>query len=280
MKKILFIGAGNMGQALIEGIIQKKLFDPKEIYVYELRKDLQHNIEKDYKVNIMTELNNENLDQIDIVMLAVKPQNFFNFHKNRLMDPLAEYIKKEKLIISIMASVRIKKILEFFTNNPSVIRIMPNTPLLIGKGFSGISPDSQTTEDQLEITMKIFSAVGDSEIVDEDKLDAITGISGSGVALVYKFIDAVADAGVLEGIPRELALRIVCQTVLGGAKMVMETGASPEILKDKVASPGGTTIEGLFSLEKSGFKGHIMQAVRDVIKKSKTIAAIGSDGSK
>ena len=178
---------------------------------------------------------------------------------------------QQLLLISIAAGVTLARLEGALPAGVHVIRVMPNTPALVGAGAAAYALGNHATAADGELAQQLLSAVGVAMPVKESLLDAVTGLSGSGPAYVYQFIEALSDGGVAAGLPRDVATKLAAQTVLGGAKMVLETGQHPGALKDQVTSPGGTTIEGLFELEKGGLRGTVMRAVRAATDKAKKL---------
>ena len=263
--KVGFIGCGNMGSAMISGIIRKNILNSKDIYVYDSNKE---------KLNELCEALNttaaasakEVFENCKYVILAVKP-----YVVKPLLTGLTEYIKEDTVIISIAAGVTMKA-LKNASNSDRVVRVMPNTPALVGEGASAVVFTDLITKDEQQYIVEILNTLGISCIVDEKLMDAVGAVSGSGPAYVYMFIEALADAGVLGGLDRQLSYKLAAQTVLGSAKMVLETGKHPGALKDDVCSPGGSTIEGVKSFEESGFRGSIIDAAVAVMNKTKKMA--------
>lgn len=262
--KIGFIGGGNMASAIVLGVISSGLCAKNEVYVCDKNEDALKKYDKEINVS------NDNASALlaDVVVLAVKP-NIIPF--------VLEEIKKEKsaknkVFISIAAGVTIEKIKNILGKDAKVIRVMPNTPLLVGEGMTALAEQSgSVTEEEFSLALNIFNSLGKTEVVPEDLLNAVTGISGSSPAYVYMFIEAMADAGVLAGIPRDKACKMAAQSVLGSAKMVLETGKHPGELKDMVCSPKGTTIEAVSELEKRGFRSAIIEAIKKCIDKAKSM---------
>lgn len=188
-----------------------------------------------------------------------------------MLGDLSQHFTDKHLLISIAAGVPISKLEGGLGQAARIIRVMPNTPALVGASASAFSASKTATREDCDLAQRLFSAVGTAFQVKESLLDAVTGLSGSGPAYVYMFIEALSDAGVAAGLPRDVALKLAAQTVLGGARMVLETGLHPGALKDMVASPGGTTIEGIYELEKGKLRGTLMSAVRAATEKSRKL---------
>lgn len=196
------------------------------------------------------------VEQSEIVFLAVKPQ-----YMSAALDEIRTTVRDSHLIVSIAAGVPSSRIAEGLDADCRIVRVMPNTPALVGCGASAIAAGSNATDDDLDLVERLLSTVGIAVRVNESLLDAVTGLSGSGPAFGYQAIEALSDGGVLMGLPRDIATRLAAQTLLGAAKMVLETGQHPGALKDAVTSPGGTTIAGLHALELSGFRAALISAV-------------------
>jgi pyrroline-5-carboxylate reductase len=216
-------------------------------------------------------VSDDNLDvarQADIIVLAIKPQVAAS-----VLTGLEPAIAPGKLIISIMAGITTGFIEKTLTNGLRVVRVMPNTPALIQAAATAICPGRKASEQDLEVSREIFSRLGTVAIVPEKQMDAVTALSGSGPAYVYTMIEALADAGVNSGLPRDVAAQLAVQTVVGAARMVAETGEHPALLREKVTSPGGTTIAGLHALENGRFRGVLMDAVDAACRRSKELSA-------
>jgi len=267
--KILFIGAGNMAQAIINGIIKNNILPAGNINIYEIDEKKREEVKNKYNIGIQNEIN-DTISKYNILILSVKPQIFKTFKDNNIMNKIPNFMNKDQLIVSVMAGITIKKINAFFINNNSIIRIMPNTPALIGKSMSVISPSKYVKKNNLDIVINIFKSIGEIEVLDEKHLDIVTGLSGSGPAYVFTFIEALTQGGVLCGLDKKTAEKLVIQTILGSTLMIDENNRV-EDLRHKVTSPGGTTIAGLSVLEKKGFRSTVMEAVKKAAKRSKEL---------
>ena len=264
-KKIGFIGGGNMAEAIIKGLLGGGV-SAGAIMVAEPMPLRRNFLSAEYSA----EVTDDNLDvarQADIIILAIKPQVAAS-----VLTGLEPVISSDKLIISIMAGVSTGFIEETLTNGVRVVRCMPNTPALIQAAATALCPGRKATGHDLEIARDIFSRVGVVVTVPEKQMDAVTGLSGSGPAYVFTFIEALADAGVKNGLPRDVATSLAVQTVLGAAAMASETGEHPALLRERVTSPGGTTIAGLHTLENGRFRGLIMDAVDSASQRSRELA--------
>jgi len=257
--KFLFIGAGNMAQAIINGLINNKVIKSDEIYIYEINSDICRKLNEKLKINILEDL--KNIDSFDYILLAVKPQIFNNFKNDRTMKILSQKTADSQVIISIMAGITIEQIKEFFINCKKVIRVMPNTPALVGQSMSVISADKDIEAKELDFVNKIFQSIGKTDILDEKYINAVTALSGSGPAYVFMFIEALTSGGVLCGLSKDISEKLAVQTVLGAAMMIGQNRTIEE-LRHMVTSPAGTTIAGLAELEKNAFRSSIIQAVK------------------
>ncbi|MDW7771715.1 MAG: pyrroline-5-carboxylate reductase [Desulfobulbaceae bacterium] len=259
------IGGGQMGEALIRGIIQSGLLAAEKIMVIDPDRERCDLLNKKYSV-LIAEDKKILAATSSVLILGVKPQVMGN-----VLDAYRQYLTDSHLLISIAAGVTIEAIEKGLGKKVKIVRVMPNTPALVLAGASALSPNSMATREDVEIAVRIFSAVGTCQEIEEKLLDAVTGLSGSGPGYVFAFIEAMIDGGVLAGLPRTVAEKLVLQTVYGAAKMAIETGEPPAVLKGRVTSPGGTTITGLQVLEESGFHGTIMAAVEAATKRSKEL---------
>jgi pyrroline-5-carboxylate reductase len=264
-KKIAFLGGGNMAEALIKGLIAAGTARPDQITATDISADRLGYLKKTYGI-IIQQGNLEAARGAGIVLLSVKPQVI-----ERVMHEISAAADDKKLVISIAAGVTIAKIEAALGGRARVVRVMPNTPALVLAGAAALAAGKNATPDDLALAQGIFNSVGRSVVVEEKLMDAVTGLSGSGPAYVFTIIDALSDAGVKEGLPRQLALELAAQTVYGAAKMVLETKEHPGKLRDMVTSPGGTTIEGLHALEKGKLRATLMNAVEAATARSKEL---------
>ncbi len=263
MFKVGIIGGGNMGEAIIRGLINSGLVSSTDIIVSEI-----NNERRDYLVNrynIAGTDNNERVAKLaEIIILAVKPKDLEN-----VVKPIASFLK-EKVLISVLAGTTIYKI-KYIAPEAKVVRVMPNTPALIGEGAIAVTFDEKITEEDRENVLNILRTLGEVLEVDESLMDVVTGLSGSGPAYVFTFIDALAQGGVKGGLSYPDALKLAVQTVLGSAKLLKELGEHPCVLRDKVTSPAGTTIYGLHELEKGSLRDTVINAVEAATKRSKEL---------
>jgi len=261
--KIGFLGAGAMGGAIISGAIKEGIVDPQDIYV----SDFSKSITEKYKAMGCNVVNsNEELGKtVDILQVAVKPQ----YAESALRD-LGDSMDG-KAMISIMAGLTTESIREMTGGNFRLLRLMPNTPALVGAGAFALDSDTDFTEEEKEFAQKLFESLGIVEWMPEHLIDTACGLSGAGPAYIYIVIEALADGGVAEGLTRKTAMRLAAQTVMGAAKMVLETGEHPDYLKDQVCSPGGNTIVGIRTLEEHGVRGAFIDTVVKATERSREL---------
>jgi len=260
--RVGFIGAGNMAEALMKGIISAGLATKEEVTAGEVLKERREYIARALNVKVTSD-NVEVARSAHILLLAIKPQQMAT-----VLEELKPYLSPEHLIISIAAGIKISFIESRLNAGVRVVRVMPNQPCLVGASASAFALGKHAKPEDRDFVLRALQSVGIALPVDEKLLDAVTGLSGSGPAFVYVVIEALADGGVLSGLPRDVALKLAAQTVLGAAKTVLETGIHPAAGKDMVASPAGTTIEGLRVLEEAGVRGAFIDAVEAAAKRS------------
>ena len=260
-----FLGAGKMAAALAQGFIRAGLVSTKQVLASDPLPAARHAFAKATGC-ATTESNLDVVRFAPVLVLAVKP--------NRVSAALAEIrgeFSKDHLLISIAAGVPLAKLEPGLAAGARLVRVMPNTPALVGASAAGFALNQSARPEDAATAEKLFSAIGIAFQLKEDLLDAVTGLSGSGPAYVYVMIEALSDGGVAAGLAREVATKLAAQTLLGGAKMVLETGLHPGALKDMVTSPGGTTIEGLHELEKGKLRSTLISAVRAAAEKSRRL---------
>lgn len=262
--EIGIIGLGAMGSALLDGIINNKSTKASEISVYDVSNEKVNQVVENYSVKA-SDLKGLVIAS-DIIIIAVKPQDI-----RSLLTEIKQDIKNQ-LLLSICAGITIENIEKSFTEKVKVVRVMPNTPLMIGEGASGIAFNGGVLENEKEFIIDIFKSMGTAVEVPEKMMDAVTGLSGSGPAYVYMIIDALADGGVKAGLPKDLALKLAAQTLLGSAMLYLKSDKHPAQLKDMVCSPAGTTIEGLSTLEDRAVRGALIDAVFNAANRSKELA--------
>lgn len=259
-----FIGGGNMAEALIRGVLRCGVA-ADTIRVAELVDERRQFLEHTYGI-ATTRSSAEVVAAQPVIVLAVKPQGL-----EAALKPVADVFTAEKCLISILAGVATTRIEAILGERPRVLRVMPNTPALIGAGATGLCAGRYATSADLEWARTFFAAVGVVEIVSEALLDAVTGLSGAGPAYVYLMIEALADGGVLEGLPRSTALRLAAQTVAGAAQMVLDGDDHPAVLRDRVCSPAGATIAAVQVLEQSGVRSALINAVQRAAQRSRQL---------
>jgi pyrroline-5-carboxylate reductase len=267
IKKIGFLGGGNMAEALMKGLIMAKLVTPSNVIASDVLSARRKHLSSTLKVKT-TDNNQEVVKNADVIFIAVKPN---------IVDPLLSevgaLITSSQLVISIAAGIPTTKIEKKLSADVPVIRVMPNTPALILEGASALAGGASAKKEHIEIAHSLLGAVGKVIIVSESQLNAVTGLSGSGPAYVFQFIESLADGGVKEGLSRENALLLAAQTVYGSVKMLLKTEEHPASLRDKVTSPGGTTIAGLHALESGKFGATVMNAVSAATHRSKELSS-------
>jgi pyrroline-5-carboxylate reductase len=263
-RKLGVIGAGNMGTALIRGWLQTRLIPPADIIVADVSSERVQGLQRELGVQAAD--NRQAALQADLVLLAVKPQVV-----PQVLAEIQPLLDESRLVISIAAGIPLSLLADMLTE-ARLMRVMPNTPTLVQAGMAAVAPGPRSDKADLELTCRLFDAVGRSVVVEEKLMDAVTGLSGSGPAYVFLFLEALADGGVKMGLDRQTALLLAAQTILGAARLYLETREHPGSLKDMVTSPAGTTIAGLHALEQGGFRGLAMNAVETAAKRSSALA--------
>ena len=264
-KKVGFVGAGNMGEALIKGLLAASLVPAEAIYATDVRLERLKELDRQYGIQIAAG-NTDLVRHADVVIMAVKPQIM-----EAVLKEIAHAVTRRKLVISIAAGVSTAKIRAALGKDARLIRVMPNTPALVLEGMTAIAKAEGLEPGDLDIAGEIFSAVGRVVVLDEELLDAVTGLSGSGPAYVAVVIESLADGGVKMGLDRITAMTLATQTVLGAAKLLLETGLHPGALKDMVSSPGGTSIAGIAALEEGGIRTTFIKAVERATQRSREL---------
>ena len=270
INNILFIGAGNMGQSIIDGIIKTKLIHHEKISIYEPDDKVADSVVSKYKVKRISDIKT-GIKNFFMIVVAVKPQIFKGFDENPEMSILKSEIGKDCVVVSIMAGINIETLKRFFKSTNSIVRVMPNTPALIGKGVSALCSTKETGKDPFDAVVALFDSIGESVVVDEKYFDAVTGLSGSGPAYVLMFIEALTQGGILSGLPKNVAEKLAIATVAGTSMMAQVSDKSVEDLRHMVTSPGGTTISGVAELENRGLRSAVMNAVYKASERSKEL---------
>jgi len=263
--RIGFLGAGRMATALAKGMLEAGLISADQM----IASDVVPAARDAFRVATAADTTDDNkvvFQDAEVIIVAVKPQSL-----SAALDDARPLITSDHLIVSIAAGIPLKTYEALLGQSVRVIRVMPNTPCLVGAGASAFALGSRATEADAELVSRLLRTVGIAYQLPEHQLDAVTGLSGSGPAYIYEIIEAISDGGVRVGLPRDVATRLAAQTVLGAAQMVLTTGAHPGVLKDAVTSPGGTTIVGLHVLEQAGLRGCLMNAVVAATERSREL---------
>ncbi|MEM8487348.1 MAG: pyrroline-5-carboxylate reductase [Bacteroidota bacterium] len=267
--KIAVIGAGNMGRAIIGGLLKGNDTDAGQIRATRRSARALKALAEQFPGIQTTSNNADAVADATIIILAVKPQMVL-----KVIKEIRAHISDKTLIISVLAGITTQTLQHEFALNLPVVRTMPNTPALVDEGATAICAGDYAGDDELDSARAVFEAVGSVEVVPEYLMDAITGLSGSGPAYIYMIIEALTDAGVKQGIPRPIASALSAQTVYGAAKLVIETGKHPAILKDEVTTPGGTTISAIAALESHGLRNMLINAVATATERSKELSKV------
>jgi len=254
-QKVAILGAGKMGETLLSGLLDAGVVNKKRMMVTARRQARADYLREKYDVVATTE-NSEAVDFADVLVLSVKPQG-----TEKVLGEIKESIRKDQLLISVVAAVTTKFIESRLGNEVRVIRTMPNTPCLIRQGMTGICAGAYASNDDLGLAQEIFQQVGRTMIVEEKHLDAVTGLSASGPAFIYVVIESMAEGGVKVGLPRDKATELAAQAVLGAASMVLKTNEHPALLKDAVTTPAGCTIDGLMEMEEGGLRVTMIKTI-------------------
>ncbi len=265
--RVAVLGAGKMGGILLQAFLKQKLFAPEQIRATVAHAERALALSTQWGVEVTTD-NLEAARQSDLILLGVKP-----FQAADLVAEIRPALSPAKTLISFAASVKTRTLEEAAGMEIGVIRAMPNTPSALGAGAAGLCRGRYVRAEQMELAQRIFQTVGRTVVVDEKQMDAVTGLSASGPAYIYIIIEALAEAGVKVGLPRETATQLAAQTVFGAAKMVLETGYHPALLKDAVTTPAGCTIDGILELEEGGLRVTLIKAVMRATERAKELAA-------
>jgi len=265
--RIAVLGAGKMGGILLQAFLKQKLFAPDEIAATVAHAERATVLSTQWGVEVTT----DNLGAAagaDIILLAVKP-----FQIEALVRSIAPGLTKDKMLISIAASVKTSAIEAAAGLDLAVVRAMPNTPSLLGAGIAGLCRGRYVSAEQMDQAVRVFETVGRTVTVDEKHMDAVTGLSASGPAFIYIILESLAEAGVKVGLPRDVATLLAAQTTFGAAKMVLDTGYHPALLKDSVTTPAGCTIDGILELEEGGLRVTLIKAVMRATARARELAA-------
>ncbi len=266
---VAVIGAGNIGRALIGGMLSAHELDPDRIRATRRNPAALAALAEQFPGLRTTTDNEEAVRGASVVVLAIKPQTAVE-----VIREIRPHVPESALVISVLAGLTTEALQEAFEKPVPVVRSMPNTPMIVDAGATAIAAGHLATDDHMTIARQLFEGVGKVEVVPEYLMDAVTGLSGSGPAYVYMFIEALTDGGVKQGIPRPQAFRLAAQTVYGAAKLVLETGKHPAILRDEVTTPGGTAIAAVADLESHGLRTMLINAVATATARSKELSKL------
>ena len=262
--KLGFIGTGNMAGAIIGGIIKNGVLKPEEIIGSDILEAGREKVHSLYGICVTDD--NREAAKAEIVILSVKPQYY-----EQTIAQIRDEITDEQVIVTLAPGKTLEWLQGQFGKDVKIVRTMPNTPALVGEGMSCVCGNAKCSSEDVDTVCRIFAGFGKTEIVEEDMIDVVVGVSGSSPAYVFMFIEAMADAAVADGMPRAQAYRFAAQAVLGSAKMVLETGKHPGELKDMVCSPKGTTIEAVRVLEEKGLRSAVFEAMKACVKKGREV---------
>lgn len=261
--KIGFIGCGNMASAIIKGILKKELVLKEDMIASAKTKETLEKVKKEFGIEVTAD-NLEVVSKSDILILAVKPQYYAE-----VIGQIKESVRAEQIIISIAPGKTLDWMQECFEKEGKYVRTMPNTPALVGEGMTGVCRNANVTDAEYQMVLQILGSFGRVETIPENLMDVCVSVSGSSPAYIYVLIEAMADGAVADGMSRAQAYRFAAQSVLGSAKMVLETGMHPGELKDQVCSPGGTTMEAVRVLEEKGFRSSVIEAMKACVRKAR-----------
>ena len=265
--RVAILGAGKMGGILLQAFLKNNLLHEDQLVATVQHADRAQALSAQFGVEVDTD-NLAAAEQADIILLGVKPAQV-----PVVVNEIAPALNPQKMLLSFAASVRTQDIEDAAGCNLAVVRAMPNTPAMLAAGITALCPGRFVSAEQMGIAQRIFSTVGRTVVVDEKHMDAVTGLSGSGPAFMYIVIEALAEAGVNVGLPRDVATLLAAQTVYGSARMVLETGYHPALLKDQVTTPAGCTVDGILELEAGGLRVTLIKAVKRATMRAKELAA-------
>jgi len=265
--KVALLGAGKMGGTLVQAFLKNELFRPENIIATVQHAERGRQLAKQWGIAVNTD-NLEAARKSDVILLGLKPQTVLE-----VVQQIRPALTEKKLLLSFAASVKTSALEQAAGVDLAVIRAMPNTPALVGCGATALCRGKFVTAEQLALAERVFSSVGRTVLVEEKHMDAVTGLSGSGPAYIYIIIEALAEAGVKVGLPRDIATLLAAQTTLGAATMVLETGSHPALLKDAVTTPAGCTMDGILELEEGGLRVTLIKAVMRATQRAKELAS-------
>ena len=264
--RVAILGTGKMGGILLQAFLKNNLVSPDQIFATVHHPDRAQALSAQFGVEVTTD-NLAAAQQADVILLGVKP-----IQVPGVIEQIQSALSPDKLVLSFAASVTTRSIEDSAGHDLGVIRAMPNTPAMLAAGVTALCGGRFVTEEQMAIAQRIFQTVGRTVVVDEKHMDAVTGLSGSGPAFLYIIIEALAEAGVNVGLPRDIATLLAAQTTLGSARMVLETGYHPALLKDAVTTPAGCTVDGILELEEGGLRVTLIKAVKRATQRAKELA--------
>jgi pyrroline-5-carboxylate reductase len=264
--RVAVLGTGKMGGILLQAFLKNNLVGPEQIFATVHHAERAQALSAQFSVEVTTD-NLAAAQQADVILLGVKPVQV-----PALMEEIRPALSPEKMVISIAASVKTRSIEDAAGCDLAVVRAMPNTPAMLAAGITALCAGRFVSTEQMAIAQRIFQTVGRAVVVDEKHMDAVTGLSGSGPAFLYIIIEALAEAGVNVGLPRDVATLLAAQTTLGSARMVLETGYHPALLKDAVTTPAGCTVDGILELEEGGLRVTLIKAVKRATQRAKELA--------
>jgi pyrroline-5-carboxylate reductase len=267
VRRMAVIGAGNMGAALIGGVLKSGLTDAAHLQATVRTEERARELRERFKIQVCAGGNREAAEASDLIVLAVKPYTL-----PRVLEEIREVLRPTQILVSVAAAVPLRLIEEHLSQPMPVIRAMPNIPVVVEEGATALAANRQALPEHLEIVERMFKAVGATVFVEEDLMHAVTALSGSGPAYIYMVIEALIAGGLKVGLSREISTRLAEQTVLGAAKLVRETMLHPAILKDQVITPGGVTISAIHELERCGLRAMLISAIETATNHSRKLA--------
>ncbi len=265
-KKVAVLGAGKIGRAILGALLEQGILARANIFATVNHAEKADALRKDFGITAGTN-NGEAVQQADIVLLCVKPQTV-----QSVLEEIRGVITPAQLVISVAASVRIPQMDQVLARGVPIVRAMPNTPCLIGSGMTALCGGQAASPEHLEIATALFAAIGRTVVLDEKHMNAVTGLAASGPAYIYIILESLAEAGVKVGLPRDIATLLAAQTTMGAARMVLETGDHPALLKDAVTTPAGCTIDGILELEDGGLRVTLIKAVVKAVQRAQELA--------
>ncbi|MBZ5660593.1 MAG: pyrroline-5-carboxylate reductase [Acidobacteriia bacterium] len=264
-KRLAVLGAGKIGGILLRAFLEQKLVQPKNVHATARHAEKAHTLAKQLGIAASTD-NRAAVRDADIILLAVKPQAV-----REILEEIKPEMKPGKMIVSVVASVSTVMMEKLLGLDLPVVRAMPNTPCAIGCGMTGLAKGVHASKEHLEIAQAMFEAVGRVVVVDEKQIDAVTGLSASGTAFIYIILESLAEGGVKVGLPRDVSTLLAAQTMMGAARMVLDTGDHPALLKDAVTTPAGSTMDGILELEDGKVRVTLIKAVMKATQRAKEL---------